>query len=228
MSTPVPSSLAFGTPLLPVLSGVVTKRLARAAEAPHLVLLDNYDSFTFNLYHRLAEVGAVLRVLRNDSTTPEAILASGPDALVISPGPGDPNRAGITLPLIIAAAGRCPVLGVCLGHQALGQAFGGHVLRAPRPVHGKTDRVYHDGTGVFANLPSPLVATRYHSLVVDRSSLPATLLVNAWTEDGLVMGLRHADLPMHGVQFHPESIATEAGHELLRNFLDLLPADAGK
>lgn len=227
MSAPAPASLVFGTPPWPVLSGAVTERLARAEAAPRVVLLDNYDSFTYNLYHRLAEVGAVLRVLRNDSTTPEAILATGPDALVISPGPCDPDRAGITLSLITAAAGRCPVLGVCLGHQALGQVFGGQVLRAPRPVHGKTDRIYHDGTGVFTGLPSPLVATRYHSLVVDRPSLPATLLVNAWTEDGLVMGLRHASLPMHGVQFHPESIATETGHDLLRNFLDLLPADTG-
>ena len=225
MSAAAPSGRVSGALPWPVLSGAGTEQPARAAAAPRLVLLDNYDSFTFNLYHRLAEVGAVLRVVRNDATTPEAILATGPDALVISPGPCDPDRAGITLPLI-AAAGRCPVLGVCLGHQALGQAFGGQVVRAPRPVHGKTDRIHHDGTGVFAGLPNPLVATRYHSLVVDRPSLPPNLVVNAWTEDGLIMGLRHAELPMHGVQFHPESIATESGHELLRNFLDLLPAGA--
>jgi anthranilate synthase component 2 len=226
MSAPAPSGRVIGAPPWPVLAGVGTEKPARAAAAPRLVLLDNYDSFTFNLYHRLAEVGAVLRVVRNDATTPEAILATGPDALVISPGPCDPDRAGITLPLIAAAAGRCPLLGVCLGHQALGQAFGGRVVRAPRPVHGKTDFIHHDGTGVFAGLPNPLVATRYHSLAVDRQSLPPALLVNAWTEDGLIMGLRHAELQMHGVQFHPESIATEAGHELLRNFLDLLPASA--
>ncbi|TDH58916.1 aminodeoxychorismate/anthranilate synthase component II [Dankookia rubra] len=226
MSAAAPSGQAFGALSWPVFSGAGTEQPTRVAAAPRLVLLDNYDSFTFNLYHRLAEVGAVLRVVRNDATTPEAILATGPDALVISPGPCDPDRAGITLPLIAAAAGRCPVLGVCLGHQALGQAFGGQVVRAPRPVHGKTDRIHHDGTGVFAGLPSPLVATRYHSLVVDRPSLPPSLVMNAWTEDGLIMGFRHVGLPMHGVQFHPESIATETGHELLHNFLGLLSAGA--
>lgn len=226
MSASASSGQVSGAPPRTAFFDGGTGQPARALATAQLVLLDNYDSFTFNLYHRLAEVGAVLRVVRNDATTPEAILATGPDALVISPGPCDPDRAGITLPLIAAAAGRCPVLGVCLGHQALGQAFGGRVVRAPRPVHGKTDRIHHDGTGVFAGLPNPLVATRYHSLVVDRPSLPSALLVNAWTEDGLIMGLRHAALPMHGVQFHPESIATEAGHELLHNFLGLLPAGA--
>jgi anthranilate synthase component 2 len=224
MSAAAPSVQVFGAPPWPVLAGADAAQPARASAAPHLVLLDNYDSFTFNLYHRFAEVGATLRVVRNDATTPEAILATGPDAVVISPGPCDPDRAGITLPLITAAVGRCPVLGVCLGHQALGQVFGGRVVRAPWPVHGKTDRIHHDGTGVFAGLPNPLVATRYHSLVVDRPSLPPALLVNAWTEDGLIMGLRHVELPMHGVQFHPESIASEHGHLILKNFLELADA----
>lgn len=225
MSVAAPISRPFGALPWHALAGTGTEPSTRAAPAaPRLVLLDNYDSFTFNLYHRLGEAGATLRVLRNDVTTPEAILATQPDAVVISPGPCDPDRAGITLQLIAAASRRCPVLGVCLGHQALGQAFGGRVTRAPRPVHGKTDRIHHDGTGVFAGLPNPLVAARYHSLIVERSSLPPELQVNAWTEDNLIMGLRHAELPLHGVQFHPESIATEAGHELLRNFLRLLPA----
>lgn len=188
-----------------------------------LFLLDNYDSFTFNLYHRLGELGAEVKVVRNDALTPAEALAFGLDAVVISPGPCDPDRAGISLSLIEAAAAVCPVLGVCLGHQAIGQVFGGAVVRAPAPMHGKISLVHHDDTGLFAGLPNPFPATRYHSLVVDRNSLPAVLHVNAWTEDGLIMGLRHASLPVHGVQFHPESIETKAGHRLLRNFLDLVP-----
>ncbi len=193
------------------------------ANTTSLVLIDNYDSFTFNLYHRLGELGAVTDVRRNDALTAEDALALGRDAVVISPGPCDPDRAGISMALIEQAAGVCPVLGVCLGHQAIGQVFGARVIRAPAPMHGKVDDIHHDGTGVFAGLPDPFRATRYHSLIVERATLPPALVVNAWTADGLVMGLRHRDLPVHGVQFHPESIETTAGHDLLRNFLDLVP-----
>ncbi len=194
-----------------------------AANATSLVLIDNYDSFTFNLFHRLGELGAKIDVRRNDSLTPDEALALGCDAVVISPGPCDPDRAGISLALIKQALGVCPVLGVCLGHQAIGQVFGGKVIRAPHPMHGKVSDIHHDDTGVFAGLPNPFRATRYHSLIVERDSLPTTLVVNAWTEDGLIMGLRHERLPVHGVQFHPESIETKAGHDLLQNFLDLVP-----
>ena len=193
------------------------------SNAPAVLLLDNYDSFTFNLFHYLRELGAAVDVLRNDAATPGEALAMRPDAVVISPGPRDPDRAGITLGLIAEAARVCPVLGVCLGHQAIGQAFGGRVARAPAPVHGKTSLIHHDNTGLFRGLPNPFRATRYHSLVVERDRLPAELVPNAWTEDGLVMGLRHASLPVHGVQFHPESIETAAGHDLLRNFLSFIP-----
>ena len=196
------------------------------APATSIVLLDNYDSFTFNLFHRLGELGAQVDVLRNDAATPEQVLALGSDAVVISPGPCDPDRAGISLALIRQAAAACPVLGVCLGHQAIGQVFGGKVIRAPTPMHGKISLIHHDDTGVFEGLPNPFPAARYHSLVVERGSLPAELLVNAWTEDGLIMGLRHESLPIHGVQFHPESIETDAGHNLLRNFLALVPTRA--
>jgi len=188
-----------------------------------LFLLDNYDSFTFNLFHRLGELGAEVKVFRNDALTPNEALALDLDAVVISPGPCDPDRAGISLRLIEAAAAVCPVFGVCLGHQAIGQVFGGKVIRAPAPMHGKVSMIHHDDTGLFAGLPNPFPATRYHSLIVDRQSLPSSLLVNAWTEDGLIMGLRHARLPVHGVQFHPESIETKAGFALLRNFLALVP-----
>ena len=200
-------------------------RGARPANSnvPAVLLLDNYDSFTFNLFHYLRELGAEVDVLRNDAATPGEALAMGPDAVVISPGPCDPDRAGITLGLVAEAARVCPVLGVCLGHQAIGQAFGGRVGRAPAPVHGKTSLIHHDGTGLFRGLPNPFRATRYHSLVVERDGMPAELIPNAWTDDGLVMGLRHASLPVHGVQFHPESIETAAGHDLLRNFLSLVP-----
>ena len=196
------------------------------ANAAAVLLLDNYDSFTFNLFHYLGELGAEVDVVRNDAATPGEALAMRPDAVVISPGPCDPDRAGITLDLIGDAAPVCPVLGVCLGHQAIGQVFGGKVVRAPAPMHGKVSPIHHDGTGVFRGLPNPFRATRYHSLIVERDGLPAELLPNAWTEDGLIMGLRHERLPVHGVQFHPESSETEGGHALLRNFLALVPERA--
>jgi anthranilate synthase component 2 len=186
-----------------------------------LLLIDNYDSFTYNLWHYLGELGPDVEVRRNDAVTVDEALALEPKAIVISPGPCDPDRAGICLELITAAAGRVPVMGVCLGHQSFGQAMGGKVVRAPEPVHGKTDLIHHTGTGLFAGLDSPFEATRYHSLVVERDSLPHGLEVTAWTEDGLIMGLSHTSLPLHGVQFHPESIASANGHALLRNFLDL-------
>ena len=186
-----------------------------------LLLIDNYDSFTYNLVHYLGELGAEVEVRRNDAITVQDAVAMAPEAIVISPGPCDPDRAGICLSLVKAAAGRCPILGVCLGHQAIAQAFGATVGRAPLPMHGKVSRVRHDGTGVFAGLPQPFEATRYHSLCALPETVPACLTVNARTEDGVIMGLRHAVLPVHGVQFHPESIETTAGHALLRNFLDL-------
>jgi anthranilate synthase component 2 len=186
-----------------------------------LLLLDNYDSFTYNLYQYLGELGADTRVVRNDELTAEEALALGPERIVISPGPGTPDQSGITLELIRRAAGRVPLLGVCLGHQALGQAFGGRVVRAPTLMHGKTSPIHHDGRTVFAGLPDPFIATRYHSLIVERGSVPECLEVSAWTAEGIVMGLRHRSLPMEGVQFHPESILTAAGKDLLRNFLRL-------
>lgn len=187
-----------------------------------LLLIDNYDSFTYNLVHFLGELGAEVAVWRNDALTVEQVLATKPDAVVLSPGPCDPDRAGICLPLVAAAAGTgLPLLGVCLGHQSIGQAFGGRIVRAPVPMHGKVDEVRHEGLGVMGGLPSPFRATRYHSLVVERESLPDCLAVTAETADGLIMGLQHRELPIHGVQFHPESIASEHGHALLRNFLDL-------
>ena len=184
------------------------------------LLIDNYDSFTYNLWHYLGELGAKVEVRRNDALTVDEALATAPEGIVISPGPCDPDRAGICLDLIRQAAGKVPILGVCLGHQAIGQAFGGKVVRAPEPMHGKVGHMHHDNSGVFAGLPSPFKATRYHSLVVERASLPACLHASAWSEDGLVMGLAHKDLPLWGVQFHPESIETEHGHRLLGNFLD--------
>jgi len=192
-----------------------------------LLLIDNYDSFTYNLVHYLGELGARITVRRNDALDVQAAMALRPAGIVLSPGPCDPDRAGICLPLIAAAAEtRTPLLGVCLGHQAIGQAFGGRVVRAEEIVHGKLGRVHHDGSGVFAGLPSPFAATRYHSLIVERASLPEALTVNAWLEDGTIMGLRHRDLPIEGVQFHPESIASEHGHALLKNFLDRLAVTA--
>lgn len=184
-----------------------------------LLLIDNYDSFTWNLYHYLSELGAEVEVHRNDSLTVEEALARKPRAIVLSPGPCDPDKAGICLPLIEQAAGVIPLLGVCLGHQSIGQAFGGRIERAPQPLHGKLSTITHNGKGIFDGIPSPMTVTRYHSLTVARSDLPASLEVTAESEDGLIMGLRHRHLPIEGVQFHPESIASEHGHQLLRNFL---------
>ncbi len=184
-----------------------------------ILLIDNYDSFTFNLVHLLGAAGVRCEVRRNDALTVNEALAMQPEAIVLSPGPCAPDQAGICLPLIAAAAGRVPALGVCLGHQAIGQAFGGTVQRAPTPMHGKVGRVEHAGSDLFAGLPSPFEAARYHSLIVERSTLPPVLEVTAWTEDGLVMGLRHRALPLFGVQFHPESIASEHGADIVANFL---------
>ena len=192
-----------------------------------LLLIDNYDSFTWNLVHYLGELGADVRVVRNDALDVQAAMALHPDAIVLSPGPCDPAQAGICLPLTTAAAeARIPLLGVCLGHQTIGQAFGGDVIRCHEIVHGKMGTMHHAGQGVFAGLPIPFQATRYHSLIVDRATLPDCLEVTAWLEDGTIMGLRHRDRAIEGVQFHPESIASEHGHALLRNFLDLARAPA--
>ncbi len=183
------------------------------------LLIDNYDSFTYNLYHFLGELGATIEVRRNDALSVDQALALRPQGIVMSPGPCDPDRAGICLDLVAAAAGKLPMLGVCLGHQAIGQAFGGKVVRAPVCMHGKLSQVHHHGQGLFEGLPSPFSATRYHSLTIAREGLPEVLEVTAETDDGVIMGLRHKELPIHGVQFHPESIASEHGHALLANFL---------
>jgi anthranilate synthase component 2 len=185
-----------------------------------ILVIDNYDSFTFNLVHYLEEMGAQTHVVRNDALSVDQAMALSPRAILLSPGPCTPNEAGICLPLIAAAAAaRLPLLGVCLGHQALGQAFGGHVIRAPAVMHGKTSAITHSSTGVFAGLPNPFLATRYHSLIVEAETLPPSLIINATSPEGLIMGMHHESLPLHGVQFHPESIATEHGHALLANFL---------
>jgi anthranilate synthase/aminodeoxychorismate synthase-like glutamine amidotransferase len=184
-----------------------------------VLLLDNYDSFTFNLVQYLGELGATVDVHRNDRIDVAGIRERRPDALVISPGPCTPNEAGVTLAAIRALAGELPILGVCLGHQAIGQAFGGKVVRAPEVMHGKTSPIEHDGSGLFRGIPSPMQATRYHSLVVERDSVPEVLEITAESEEGLVMGLRHREFPIEGVQFHPESILTDSGHALLANFL---------
>lgn len=186
-----------------------------------ILIIDNYDSFTFNLVHFFGDLGAESKVVRNDSLSPAEALALAPEAIVISPGPCTPNEAGICLDLVTAAAGKIPLLGVCLGHQAIGQAFGGHVVRAAIPMHGKTSPVRHENTDIFKDLPDPFTATRYHSLIVQHSGLPDVLVPTAFTEDGIIMGLRHKDLDVYGVQFHPESIATSHGHEILRNFLNI-------
>ena len=183
------------------------------------LIIDNYDSFTYNLLHFMGEEGAALTVRRNDQVAVDEALALGDEGIVLSPGPCDPDSAGICLELIAATAGKRPILGVCLGHQSIGQAFGGRVVRAPLPMHGKISPIHHHGTGVFEGLPSPFNATRYHSLIVDRDGLPDCLEVTAETEDGLIMGLAHKEFPIHGIQFHPESIASEHGHALLRNFI---------
>jgi anthranilate synthase component II len=186
-----------------------------------IVLIDNYDSFTFNLVHYLGGLGANVVVHRNDKVSTKDVIAADPDAIVLSPGPCTPNEAGICLELIAAAAPAIPILGVCLGHQAIGQAFGGDVIRAPAPVHGKLSEIKHQATGIFRGINGPFRATRYHSLVVDQKTMPDQLAVTAETGDKLVMGLQHRTLPVHGVQFHPESIASEHGHVILKNFLDL-------
>ena len=187
------------------------------------ILIDNYDSFTYNLYHYLGELGAEIEVHRNDKIAVADVLAKRPQGIILSPGPCDPDRAGICLDLIKAASGKLPILGVCLGHQAIGQAFGGKVVRADKPMHGKLSKVHHNGHSVFRDLPNDFSATRYHSLVVDRASLPDELEITAETGNGIIMGLAHKRHPIAGVQFHPESIASEHGHRLLANFLQ----DAG-
>jgi anthranilate synthase component 2 len=184
-----------------------------------ILLLDNYDSFTYNLYQYLCELGAEVLVKRNDEVTVGEVAALAPERIVISPGPCTPNEAGISIALIRELGEQVPILGVCLGHQAIGAAYGGTVVRAPKVMHGKLSAIHHTGVGVFAGLPDPFQATRYHSLIVRRTDLPACLEVTAWTDDGLIMGLRHRHYPVEGVQFHPESIMTEAGKALLQNFL---------
>jgi anthranilate synthase component II len=191
-----------------------------------ILVIDNYDSFTFNLVHYIEELGWSTHVERNDTLTPSAALALNPRAIVLSPGPCTPNEAGICLDLIAHTPADLPLLGVCLGHQALGQAMGGHVVPAKEIVHGRTSAIHHNGAGMFAGLPQGFKATRYHSLSVAREGLPETLCVDAWTEDGEIMALRHTDRPMMGVQFHPESIASEHGHAMLKHFLDLAGAPA--
>jgi len=182
-------------------------------------MIDNYDSFTYNLVQYLGELGQDVRVKRNDEITLEAIAELAPERIVISPGPCTPNEAGVSLGLIGRFAGKIPILGVCLGHQAIGQAFGGKVVHAKALMHGKVSRIHHGGRGVFEGLPAPFDATRYHSLAIERSTCPAALEITAWTDDGEIMGVRHKTLPVEGVQFHPESILTEHGHALLANFL---------
>ena len=190
-----------------------------------LILIDNYDSFTYNLVHFLGELGASVDVIRNDGATPREIIARGPSGIVISPGPCDPDKAGICLELIRAVNGSIPILGVCLGHQCIGQAYGGRIIRTEPVMHGKLSMISHKNTGIFKDLPNNFLATRYHSLVIERASLPECLEVTAETSDGLIMGVAHRSHPVHGVQFHPESIASQYGHEMLRNFLLLTGAN---
>lgn len=185
-----------------------------------LLLIDNYDSFTYNLYQYLCELGADVDVVRNDALTVDDVEAMQPDGIVLSPGPGRPEDAGVCIPVIARFVGQVPILGVCLGHQAIGQAFGGKVVRAKQVMHGKVSRVRHDGQGVFRQIENPFVATRYHSLVVERDSLPDCLEVTAQSEDGEIMGLRHRALPVEGVQFHPEALLTDHGHRMLKNFIE--------
>jgi anthranilate synthase component 2 len=186
-----------------------------------LVLIDNYDSFTYNLVHFLGELGTTSEVIRNDKVTAEEVLKMKPKAIVLSPGPCTPNEAGVCLDLIAKAGAKIPLLGVCLGHQSIGQAYGGKVIRAPAPMHGKLSTITHTDKGLFKGLPPKVEVTRYHSLIVERKSLPDCLEVTAETDDGIIMGLQHKTHPVHGVQFHPESIASEQGHALLANFLDI-------
>jgi anthranilate synthase component 2 len=187
-----------------------------------LLLIDNYDSFTYNLVHYFGELGAKMEIYRNDALSADEALGLRPQAIVLSPGPCDPDQAGICLELIKKNAGNIPLLGVCLGHQAIGQAYGGKVVRAPNLIHGKVSDIKHTEKGLFAGVPTPFLATRYHSLMVERQSLPDCLEVTAETDDGIIMGLAHQEYPIHGVQFHPESIASEQGHELLKNFLTVV------
>src|SRR5580698_1149972 len=186
-----------------------------------ILLIDNYDSFTYNLFHYLGELGAEVRVVRNDEISAAEALALKPDGIVLSPGPCTPNEAGICLDVIKTANGKMPILGVCLGHQAIGQVYGGRVVRAPEPMHGKLSRIHHTGRSVFRGLNNDFLATRYHSLTIAPESMPADLEVTATSEDGVIQGVMHKRLPIHGVQFHPESIASENGHALLQNFLDM-------
>ena len=186
-----------------------------------ILVIDNYDSFTYNLVHYVNELGAETRVVRNDKITVQDALALGAEAVLLSPGPCTPDEAGVCLPLLRAAPQDLPILGVCLGHQAIGQAYGGTVIRARALMHGKTSQITHEGKGIFKGIPSPFTGARYHSLSVRREDLPPELEVTAWTDDGEIMGFQHVTRPVHGVQFHPESIATEHGHQLLGNFLDL-------
>jgi anthranilate synthase component 2 len=185
-----------------------------------LLMIDNYDSFTYNLVQYLGELGAEVNVFRNDELTLEQVVLMKPDQIVVSPGPCTPAEAGISVPVIRELAGKIPILGVCLGHQSIGAAFGGKIVHAKRLMHGKTSPVQHEGQGVFRGLPNPLTCTRYHSLAIERESLPDCLEVTAWTDDGEIMGVRHRTLAVEGVQFHPESILSEQGHQLLRNFLE--------
>ncbi len=200
--------------------------MPNTSTAPKYLLVDNYDSFTYNLWHFFGELGADVVVHRNDKITVDEVLSLKPAGIILSPGPCDPDRAGICLPLITAAAGKIPIFGVCLGLQSIGQAFGGKVVRAPQPMHGKVSSLTHSGHGMFANIPSPFSATRYHSLVVDRASLPAELEITAESSDGLIMGLAHRKHAITSVQFHPESIASQFGHRMLRNFLVSTGLDA--
>jgi anthranilate synthase component II len=186
-----------------------------------LLLIDNYDSFTYNLFHYLGELGAEVKVVRNDELSAQEALGMKPEGIVLSPGPCTPNEAGICLEVIEQAAGQMPILGVCLGHQAIGQVYGGKVVRAPEPMHGKLSRVHHTGKSVFRGLNNDFLATRYHSLTIDPPSMPASLEVTATSEDGVIQGVMHKSHPVHGVQFHPESIASENGHALLNNFLQI-------
>jgi anthranilate synthase component 2 len=185
-----------------------------------LLMIDNYDSFTYNLVQYLGELGEEVKVLRNDEITLEGIEQLAPARIVISPGPCTPNEAGISVPLVGHFAGKVPILGVCLGHQSIGQALGGRIVHARQLMHGKTSAIHHDGRGVFRGLPDAFTATRYHSLAIERASLPGCLEVSAWSDDGEIMGVRHKELAVEGVQFHPESILTEHGHQLLKNFLE--------
>lgn len=184
-----------------------------------ILLLDNYDSFTYNLLHYIEEIGHDVEVFRNDQISVEDVKRLSPEAIVISPGPCDPDKAGISLELIEKCKGEIPIFGVCLGHQAIAQSFGGNVIRASVPMHGKTDKIYHNNSKIFEGIPNPFVATRYHSLVVERSSLPDEFEITAETEDKVIMGISHKEMNIHGVQFHPESISTEHGHQILKNFL---------